>query len=303
MSVVAAKLLALLMGTTAWLVPVAAPGPVQPVATGWWWRLQQGGLPAPPTVPDDGIAVAMLPDGPSMVSAIKLRRDTATALPVRIELDAVHELGVTQGAAVACPADASWAPARAGAWSERVRAFCDLGMVPLKRDEARPKWIADISPLLDVGKTVGSGEAVSIAILPAVVALGPDPIPPAPFELDFAAPTLSATANRGALDESAEPAPVLVARAPAAPGISALLGAESVIRLIPAEASVGSTVASTVAVPAPESAPGPGDVLPGVLGWPAFGLVATAVLLYTRRRTASAMALAQRLQAPTREEP
>jgi hypothetical protein len=97
-----------------------------PEAQGWWYFPQQSGtpvaLPAPPVVPADGLYVAQGPNGQNVaIAAVEY------AVPGYVE--ATMTLSLAPGAVgtvaiTACPAQAGFTPASAGAWDKAPAYNC-----------------------------------------------------------------------------------------------------------------------------------------------------------------------------------
>ena len=93
-------------------------------AHGWWWRPQTGvlGTAIPPAgVPEDGLAVEALPDGPTAVAALRYVLDTGESQPV-LELKVADQQG--EVAIQACAATQHWSSDHGGPWDERPTYDC-----------------------------------------------------------------------------------------------------------------------------------------------------------------------------------
>lgn len=151
----------------------AAAGDV--TATGWWSRNPGQSAPA------GGGAVALAPDGPVTVTAIRI--DAAEGLSsATLSLVETGGVGQASGGIAACVAADDWEPAEGGALSDAPATECDDGIV-LERDADASTWTADISSL--VADAEGS---VTVALVPSG---GDDPLAP-PFDIRFAAPVVEA---------------------------------------------------------------------------------------------------------------
>ena len=164
-------------------VPAHAVGGVQ---TGYWWQAQPAGapLPAPPTVPANGLWVSGTEVNPVAVSAIHFDvspDEQAPLLAAKVQsafppVQVSSAANALQVVVMACPATPGWAPAKAGAWTAKPKYDC-AGAVT-----------GTVSPdgttlSLDLGGVVRDG-AVDVALVPgtggAVLPQLPVPIPGAP---------------------------------------------------------------------------------------------------------------------------
>jgi hypothetical protein len=170
--------------SAAW--PGSASADVPVTAVGWWTQ-----SPAPPTVPDGGVSVAIGPSGALSVAAIKV--DIGGGVEGSAVLSLVEDSGQGQQAAAlqACPTTNNWSAKSAGAWGDAPPADCRTS-VALTRD-ANGNWTADISKLLS--GTVGSDSSeteMSVMIVPTPAAPG-TVNGNAPFQLAFKPPTVAGT--------------------------------------------------------------------------------------------------------------
>lgn len=177
----------------------AAPAMVAPasasatgVQIGVWWEGQPDGgtVPYPPHVPAGGLWVSSTPAGPSAMSAVRFALDDGDQAPTLTlnvaQLTTTPDSPATSSAVpiLACSTSAAWTPtdpAGPGQWSSRPAYDCAAGQVP-----------GTVAP---DGKTVTfdlttmkrSGAAVSVAIVPAMVASAvpapPTPLPAGPGSL------------------------------------------------------------------------------------------------------------------------
>ena len=93
-------------------------------AHGWWWRAQTGLLGTaipPPGVPEDGLAVEAIPDGPTALSALRYVLDKGESQPV-LELKVADQQG--ELTIQACPATQHWSSDHGGPWDERPTYDC-----------------------------------------------------------------------------------------------------------------------------------------------------------------------------------
>lgn|GEM_PF-2640844 len=118
-------------------VVVSSRGParaVQGVESGYWWQGQPDGapLPAPPTVPANGLWVSGNEAAPVAIAAIRIQLapdETAPALTAKINsafppVQATSAANADQLVVMACPTNGAWKPAQAGAWSGRPQYDC-----------------------------------------------------------------------------------------------------------------------------------------------------------------------------------
>ena len=101
----------------------------EPVAAGWWYRLQAGispvAIPAPPDAPPDGLYIALDPSGPLAIAAVSYA-GTATSEGGTLTLTfASAPKGVPS--IDACVATAAVSGASAGAWETQPTHDCDAG--------------------------------------------------------------------------------------------------------------------------------------------------------------------------------
>ena len=149
----------------------AAEVPVSQV--GWWTR-----APAPPAVPQGGIAVGAAPDGDLTVGAVQLDTgEGASSATLRL----VETGG--QGAAIAalqvCPTTASWSASEGGSLADAPAAECDVASSPMARAEDGT-WTADVTALL-----AGRSGPVGLVVRPATGAVA--------FQVSFAPPIVDGT--------------------------------------------------------------------------------------------------------------
>ena len=116
-------------------------------AHGWWWQAQTGLLGTaipPPGVPEDGLAVETLPDGPTAVSALRYVLDRAESQPV-LELKVADQHGDV--AIQACAATQHWTSDHGGPWDERPTYDCGSAAEgQASQDGATWRW--ELSALL-----------------------------------------------------------------------------------------------------------------------------------------------------------
>lgn len=155
-----------------WVAGLPALGAGSLEDHGWWWRVAGlSGLPSPPWVPEDGLAVARDVEGPSAIAA--LRYDVGDDVSMAtLTLEVSSEQGGETAGIRACPARARWRGADAGDWEHRPGAGCDAGEAPGERDDEGETWTFDVGHLVDDG-------TLNIILLPGE-AETPEGAPPEP---------------------------------------------------------------------------------------------------------------------------
>jgi ABC-type branched-subunit amino acid transport system ATPase component len=116
--------LPLVLAGTAVLASVAAASPAAAADVddaGWWWRVQDApvAVPAPPTVPEDGLMVQGTPTGPSAIAAVRYAGVAGQGAPVLTLRLADGSRDVRDGVVLACPPAAAWTGGRAQRWQDR----------------------------------------------------------------------------------------------------------------------------------------------------------------------------------------
>jgi hypothetical protein len=178
-----------------WAVALPALGAGSLEAHGWWWRVAGlSGLPSPPWVPEDGLAVARDVEGPSAIAAVRYEVGEDVSMAT-LTLEVANEQGGQTAAIRACPARARWRAADPGDWQHRPGADCEAGEVRGERDEEGETWTFDVGLLVDDG-------TLNIVLLPADAEEAPEAAPPGaetstadeggdgpPFQVAFEPPT------------------------------------------------------------------------------------------------------------------
>ena len=120
---------------------------------GWWWAMQTGllELPAPPSVPEDGLLVGNGIDGPIAIAGIRYEIDDDDALGSTLVLEIADEQGGEVAGIRACAAIARWRGAQAGTWEHRPTSDCDEAEVRGQRDGDGETWSFDLAPFVDNG--------------------------------------------------------------------------------------------------------------------------------------------------------
>ena len=167
-----AGLVVLLLGLHGWTAPATG---ARLATAGWWWRVQTGvlALPAPPHVPEQGLAVGQAADGPTAISALRFALDSDETDPV-LSLVVAESAAAADVGLVACPSAAPWFGVQAGGWDERPEAACSAGTVNGAESEDGASWTFALAPLYDDG-------LLDVVIMPAEGS--------APFEMSFEPPS------------------------------------------------------------------------------------------------------------------
>lgn len=161
------------------LLPSAPLGASEVDAVGWWWRAQTGlvAVPAPPNVPEGGLAVGTAPDGATAVGAVRFVLDDEA--PVRLTLTVADSQGTPE--LLACPPTVRWAPAQAGRWPSRPAPACDLAEVEGAPSEDGATWTFDVAAF-------PAEQRLDLVIVP----IGD----PAAFQISFEPPEATALETR-----------------------------------------------------------------------------------------------------------
>ena len=203
----------LVAGLVLLLVSTAPAGAKAPDATGWWWQGQQGALsdvgamPAPPSVPEDGLYVASGPLGEQAMAAVRLalgpgERSQLLVLKVA-EVTGTPVLG-------ACATVGPWEPRHNAPYEDRPE---------VDAERCAPGTVADdgLTVSFEIG-SIATASAVDVAIVAGVNEDGS----PATFQASFeppgddAIPVTAAPAAAPAPRPAASPAATPSATTPAA---------------------------------------------------------------------------------------
>lgn len=111
-------------------------------ATGWWSQ-----RPGAAQQPAGGFEVALQPQGPVSIAAVRVQGTASSALLVLTEGEQV--LGET-ARLQACPSADAWTPANPGAWADAPQGQCDKSSVPFGRG-SDGTWSADVAALVASG--------------------------------------------------------------------------------------------------------------------------------------------------------
>jgi len=162
---------------------------------GWWWRVNDGALPAalpaPPTVPEGGLMVAGAPDGATAIAALHFDLGETESQPV-LTL-AVADGGDQGGEAAilaACLTGSAWQPAHGGAWTSKPFPACTEGSVTGLRSEDGKSWTFALAPLLSDG-------ILDVTLVPGIDPTRPEGANGSTFQLVFQAPTAASLATSG----------------------------------------------------------------------------------------------------------
>lgn len=123
-----------------WTPPAGAQASI--AATGWWTQ-----RPGASDLPAGGFEVALYPQGPVSVAAVRVQGSAPSALLVLTEGEQV--LGET-ARLQACPSRDPWTPANPGAWDDAPAADCEASSVPFGRG-ADGSWSADVAAMVAAG--------------------------------------------------------------------------------------------------------------------------------------------------------
>lgn len=207
--------------------PANAAVPV--TQTGWWTR-----SPAPPTVPDGGLAVGVAPDGNVSVGAIKL--DTAGgATSAKVTLKESDGQGQQAASLQVCTTNDEWNGAKGDDLATAPRATCPEKPVLLTRNDDGT-WTADVASLI----ASQSGE-VSIMIVPAPSAAPVPGVQTGAFQVSFDKPVVDG-AVLPATDTSSSSSGSDIFGADTAPSSSGSFDAPAYsVETSPAFAPVGNT--------------------------------------------------------------
>ncbi|MCU1460660.1 MAG: hypothetical protein JWO37_735 [Acidimicrobiales bacterium] len=161
-------------------------GAVDGVQHGYWWSAQPGTLPAPATVPKDGLWVSSSATGTQAISAVRFSLGPGESAPI-LTLGINSRTPVATGAVIACPTASAWAPGDAQSFAAKPAADCSTGSVGGVVSDDGTKMAFDLS-LLPVATTYSVVLSPTATSLPVAV-----PKPPVPVPGPTAAPTIDVT--------------------------------------------------------------------------------------------------------------
>jgi hypothetical protein len=187
---------ALLAGAAACAVVATLPSAADAgtlAQAGWWWRLNDGGLPAPvpvpPNVPEGGLMVAGAPDGATAIAALHFDlTDDETAPVLTLAVAENGDQGGEGALLAACLTGSAWQPAQGGAWTSKPFPACAEGSVNGVRSDDGTTWTFALAPLASDG-------ILDVTLVPGVDPTRPEGANGSVFQLVFAAPTAASLAT------------------------------------------------------------------------------------------------------------
>lgn len=170
---------------------------------GWWWRVNDGtlpaALPAPPTVPEGGLMVAGAPDGATAIAALHFELEEGEGAPVlTLQVAENGDQGGEQAVLAACLTGSAWQPEQAGSWLNKPFPACDQASVTGVRADDGTTWTFAVAPLLSDG-------IVDLILVPGVDPQLPAGANGSTFQVVFEAPTAASLAT----SSGAGPSPTL----------------------------------------------------------------------------------------------
>jgi len=173
-------------------VPVAVAAEAATItAVGWWTQRPGAG-----ELPAGGFEVALFPNRPVSVAALRVEVKTAPITNALLELTEAEQVLGDVARVQACPTKEQWTPANPGAWSEAPTPACEGAAVTLGRN-AVGSWTGDVESLLRGGST-------SIVLVPSQELS--DQQQSVTFQLTFAGAKLVASSPAGSQPDQ-DPAP------------------------------------------------------------------------------------------------
>ena len=161
-------------------------------AVGWWSQ-----RPGATELPGGGFEVALLPNAPQSVAALRVDVKAAPLTTALLELREAEQVLGDVASIQACPTNDGWKPANLGAWADAPTADCEASSVTLGRN-ADATWTADVGSLL-------SGGSTSLMVVPLLEVS--DAQQSAAFQVTFAGARLVAPEPEGPTSAAAEPTP------------------------------------------------------------------------------------------------
>lgn len=160
---------------------------------GWWWRVNDGALPAtvptPPNVPEGGLYVAGAPDGATAIAALHFDLGEGETTPVlTLKVAENGDQGGDQALLAACLTGSAWQPADGGAWTSKPFPACAEGSVNGVRAEDGATWTFALAPLASDG-------IVDVTLVPGVDPSRPEGANGSSFQLAFEPPTAASLAT------------------------------------------------------------------------------------------------------------
>lgn len=160
---------------------------------GWWWRVNDGALPAtipaPPSVPKGGLYVAGAPDGATAIAALHFdlaEDETASTLTLKVAENG--DQGGDTALLAACLTGSAWQPAEGGQWASKPFPACAEGSVNGVRGDDGTTWTFALAPLASDG-------IVDVTLVPGVDPSRPEGANGSAFQLAFEPPTAASLAT------------------------------------------------------------------------------------------------------------
>jgi hypothetical protein len=266
---------------------VSSRGPaqaVQGVESGYWWQGQPDGapLPAPPTVPANGLWVSGNQAAPVAIAALRIQLapgETAPVLTAKINssfppAQVTSAANADQLVVMACPTNGAWKPAQAGAWSARPQYQCG-GAVNGTVSPDGTTISFDLGGVVtdnkvDVALVPGTGAAV----IPNVPGL---PAPPQPSGFDLTLQPVTAAQVQTSAGAASSTADTSAAGAPNDAGASADVPASDFGAVGGSPATDFNFAANAVQPSAGVAASSTPSVAPGSLAPQTRGIADTAI--------------------------
>ncbi|MGH2759780.1 MAG: hypothetical protein ACRDKJ_09470 [Actinomycetota bacterium] len=170
-------------------------------AVGWWSQ-----RPGATELPAGSFEVALLPNAPQSVAALRVDVKAAPLTTALLQLLEAEQVLGDVARVQACPTNDNWQPANPGPWADAPTADCADAAVALGRN-ADGTWTADVGSLLGGGST-------SLMIVPLVEVN--EQQQSVAFQVTFAGARLVASAAAGTTATRPTPTPA-ASFAPAPP--------------------------------------------------------------------------------------
>lgn len=171
-------------------------------AVGWWSQ-----RPGATELPAGSFEVALLPNAPQSIAALRVEVKAAPLTSALLELTEAEQVLGEVARVQACPTNDDWTPANPGAWGDAPVADCEGSSTVLGRN-ADGTWTADVESLLRGGST-------SLVIVPVVEVS--DQQQSAAFQVTFARARLVGSAPSESTPAPATPAPSFEPTTPTEP--------------------------------------------------------------------------------------
>ena len=153
---------------------------------GWWWRVQQGPplppVPAPPTVPGDGIMVSGAPEGATAMGAVRMTLPAGDGAPV-LTLQVVPDTaaGLDTALLLACQAGSAWTGGSAQNWESAPSPLCEQSVQGQVADDGTTVTFP-LGPLQ-------FGDQINVILVPGADPLQPPGVNGSSFSVAFRRPT------------------------------------------------------------------------------------------------------------------